>query len=328
MKYIDAYEEIEVLKEDGVNRITKVRSTEDSMYYIKREIREGNFDLYSKLMNIHSVHLPGIKYLVRSDSTVILIETYYNAPTLERVLKTQGGISRKQAIDWICQLCDVLELLHKQVPPIIHRDIKPENIFVQQDRLILFDFDIARFYQNNLNTDTQLLGSIGYAAPEQFGFAQSDARTDIYALGIVAKEILGNNAGMYHRVLDKAISMDPKNRYQSVGEMKADLLGKRWILPGILDENKRDKIFSWGFIVAGIFFALIMENVDYTQQIFFKLTVFLYFYGIPLLWYNRFHFTRNKYMQVVFSIVLYIVWIYFCTFLAMVGYALIGYPMF
>ena len=95
-------------------------------------------------------------------------------------------------IKWAKQLCDVLGYLHSQNPPIIYRDMKPANIMLKPDgNVVLIDFGTAREYKENNIEDTTCLGTMGYAAPEQFGgMGQTDARTDIYCLG----------ATMYHLV--------------------------------------------------------------------------------------------------------------------------------
>jgi serine/threonine protein kinase len=88
------------------------------------------------------------------------------------------------------QLCECLDSLHKLNPPIIHRDIKPENIIYHNNKVTLLDFGIARFLDSKKSKDTLILGSVGYAAPEQFGFQQSNPQTDIYALGKLMNYLL------------------------------------------------------------------------------------------------------------------------------------------
>ena len=86
------------------------------------------------------------------------------------------------------QICKALGILHNS--GIVHRDIKPENILVRGTEAVLIDFDAARLVKPEHRTDTQIMGTTGYAAPEQFGFSQTDARADIYSLGIVFNEML------------------------------------------------------------------------------------------------------------------------------------------
>ncbi len=103
---------------------------------------------------------------------------------------------------------------------IIHRDIKPSNMILQGDRIRLIDFDAARIFKPGQETDTKLLGTKGYAPPEQFGSGQTDSRSDIYALGVTMKILLGGNCGGLTDILDRCTELDPKNRFQNVAELK------------------------------------------------------------------------------------------------------------
>lgn len=81
------------------------------------------------------------------------------------------------------QVCRALWVLHSIGA--VHRDVKPENIILRGDNAVLIDFDAARFHKPENSADTQILGTTGFAAPEQYGLSQSDIRTDIYALGVL-----------------------------------------------------------------------------------------------------------------------------------------------
>lgn len=122
-------------------------------------------------------------------------------------------------------------MLHNQTPPIIHRDIKPENIVISNDNVIkIIDFDISIIYKTGENLDTTLLGTKGYTSPEQFGFEQSDGRSDIYAMGVMMnvlttgkhfKEFLSNSK--LRNVILKCTEISPKDRYENVDKLKYDL---------------------------------------------------------------------------------------------------------
>ena len=88
-------------------------------------------------------------------------------------------------------LCNILEALHSMTPPIIHRDIKPSNIIITSyNYAMLLDFNAAKQFSGQNESDTVLIGTPGYAAPEQYGFGSSSPKTDIYSLGIVLREML------------------------------------------------------------------------------------------------------------------------------------------
>ena len=142
-------------------------------------------------------------------------EEYINGETLAEILGN-GPISDEKAVHWIRQLCEAVRFLHEQSSIIIHRDIKPSNIMLSFDGIIkLIDFDASKEFTPNQQRDTELIGTPNYAAPEQYGFAASDPRTDIYAVGILLHELITGykpneiNApyeGRYKKIIQKCIS--------------------------------------------------------------------------------------------------------------------------
>lgn len=130
--------------------------------------------------------------------------------------------SPQQIQQMLSRLCHGLKELHEC--GIIHRDIKPANLILQNpalpESLYLIDFDAARLLSGHKATDTALLGTRGYAPPEQYGFSQTDARSDIYALGCTFKEILGSQyRGRLIPILNKCCAIDPQARYQNVDKL-------------------------------------------------------------------------------------------------------------
>ena len=128
------------------------------------------------------------------------------------------------------QLCDALECLHIRFHPIIHRDIKPSNIVISSDGILkLIDYNAARRYERGATQDTRYMGTPGYAAPEQYGFFQSDVRTDIYAMGVVLNYMLTGRhiseetaSGGLGRIVKRCTQLDPGKRYDSVTDVKKD----------------------------------------------------------------------------------------------------------
>ena len=132
-----------------------------------------------------------------------------------------GLFTPSEAREILRQLCQALWTLHGM--NIVHRDIKPENIMLEGKRAVLIDFDAARCYKSGCGTDTQVLGTTGYASPEQYGFSQTDGRTDIYALGVVLNIMLTGQhpssklaPGRLGRIVQHCTMMAPEKRYQSV----------------------------------------------------------------------------------------------------------------
>jgi serine/threonine protein kinase len=129
--------------------------------------------------------LPKFKAAFENNRVLLTVRTYIEGVPLDHFVK-KCALSETQIIALCVQLCDILSYLHGQDKPIIHRDIKPQNIIVQPDgTIVLIDFDIARQYREDAETDTQCFGTRLYAPPEQYGFSQTDCRADIYSLGVL-----------------------------------------------------------------------------------------------------------------------------------------------
>lgn len=153
---------------------------------IAQEARlRGNIPSHSGLASV-------LGYFEVGERSYLVLE-YVEGRTLEAAWRAEPGrrFAEQQVLYWADQLCDVLTFLHEQARPIIYRDLKPANIMVQPDgSLKLIDFGIARLHQPQRQGDTVNLGTPGYAAPEQYRDEQSDARTDIYALGVILHQLL------------------------------------------------------------------------------------------------------------------------------------------
>ncbi len=173
-----------------------------------------------------------------------LVMEYIEGQTLETLLEQHGPFPERRVLNWARQLCEVLEYLHGQRPPIIFRDMKPGNIMLTtRGRVKLIDFGIARFFRSSSSQDTQLLGTPGFAPPEQYGKAQTDERSDIYSLAMTLYQLMTNQLsekgfGLKHvhadnpqisapvaRALEKATALSPEERYQDVAEFRRALLG-------------------------------------------------------------------------------------------------------
>jgi serine/threonine protein kinase len=144
---------------------------------------ERESSLLSKLMH---PNLPRIYDHFNENERSYLVMDFIEGQTLEEYLEHEGGgpVPLEHVLNWGQQLCDVLSYLHEQQPPIIFRDLKPSNVMISGSRhIFLIDFGIARVFKPGQSHDTVALGSPGFAAPEQYGKAQSTPRSDIYSLG-------------------------------------------------------------------------------------------------------------------------------------------------
>ena len=146
----------------------------------------------SLLISLRHPALPVIRdFFSRSESRWYLVMDYIEGRNLKEIVDQRGPIPEAEVLDWAEQLCDILDYLHSQNPPIIFRDMKPSNIMLTpQGQIKLIDFGIARHFRQGSTADTSAYGSHGFAAPEQYGQNQTDPRADLYALGATLHYLL------------------------------------------------------------------------------------------------------------------------------------------
>ena len=160
-----------------------------------------------------------------SDAMTVTVREYMEGVSLSRYAQ-ENDLSEREIVQICVQLCDILGYLHHRDAPIIHRDVKPQNIIVRPDGSVaLIDFDIARVYRSGSDTDTTFFGTQAYAPPEQYGFSQTDARTDIYSLGVLLRWLLtgspkeNKNVKVYRplaKIIRKCTGFSPKERFSDV----------------------------------------------------------------------------------------------------------------
>lgn len=184
--------------------------------------------------------LPRIIDVIDSDDSFIIIMDYIQGNSLNKALEEFGAQPQENVIEWAKQLTDVLGYLHSRTPPIIYRDMKPANVMLKPDgNVTLIDFGTAREFKEKNLADTTCLGTVGYAAPEQFGgMGQTDGRTDIYCLGATLyhlvtgmnpceppyeikpiREINPALSSGLEKIILKCTQRNPDDRYQSAAEL-------------------------------------------------------------------------------------------------------------
>ena len=207
-------------------------------------IKQGLIVETDMLKKLSHPSLPSIVDVIEDDNTFLIVMDYIQGNPLSKTLEEYGAQSQENVVEWAKQLCDVLGYLHSRKPPIIYRDMKPANVMLKPDGSItLIDFGTAREYKSKNIADTTCLGTIGYAAPEQFGgMGQTDARTDIYCLGATLYHLVtGMNpceppyeikpirqinpalSNGLEKIIMKCTQRDPDARYQSCAEIMYDL---------------------------------------------------------------------------------------------------------
>ncbi|WP_282926072.1 serine/threonine-protein kinase [Helcococcus kunzii] len=227
--------------------------------------------------------LPRIVDIIDTEHVIYIVMDYIEGESLDRILRYNGPQDEQIVIEWSKQICDVLNYLHSQNPPIIYRDMKPGNVMVKPDGNIkIIDFGIAREYKDNKLTDTTVLGTKGYAAPEQYGKRQSDRRTDIYSLGMTMHSLLTGDdprnpdfnyrpvrdynpsiSGGIERIIEKCIEIDPDNRYQNCMELMYALMNYEKE-----DEDYRNKQKKkLRYFAASVILTVIFAATSFTSNI-------------------------------------------------------------
>ena len=204
-------------------------------------VKQGLLAETEILKRLRHNHLPSIVDVIEEEDGFYIVMDYIEGRSLGQILKEEGPQSQQDVIRWGKKLCDALGYLHSQEPKIIYRDMKPSNVMLKPDGdVMLIDFGIAREWKANHWEDTTCLGTVGYAAPEQFGgMGQTDARTDIYCLGATLSHLVTGcepsempyeigaicqcnpelSRGL-EVVLRKCTRRNPAERYQSAEELR------------------------------------------------------------------------------------------------------------
>lgn len=216
---------------DSEHSVSLVQHIHSKKLYVKKELSIYSRPVYDYIRQNPIPNMPYIFELVESDGILTVIEEYICGDTLQFLLDNHGLYSEAEVIKLALQLCTILHQLHSASPAIVHRDIKPSNIIISPDGVLkLLDINAAKQYSPSQNQDTRMMGTIGYAAPEQYGFMQSSVQSDIYAVGALMNVLLTGklpskqlSSGRLTTIIKKCVEIAPKDRYPSVDELAAAL---------------------------------------------------------------------------------------------------------
>ena len=205
LRAVTAYfDEVRVLKRGARGTVTLLRHRETGKRYVFRQF-DGRADVYRRLLTVSCPYLPRVEEVAESDGRVAVLEEYVQGDTLLYLL--EGGLldweeARKVAAD----ICAALWVLHSMGA--VHRDVKDSNVILR-------------------GSDAVILGTTGYAAPEQFGMSQTDGRADIYSLGVLLNVMLTGQhpsrclaAGHAGRIVRRCTMMNPDQRFRDVLELR------------------------------------------------------------------------------------------------------------
>lgn len=198
---------------------------------------------------------------------------------LDKIVYNKMGVDPKIAEKWMVQLCNGVETLHQK--NIIHRDITPNNVMIDYEGNIkLIDFNISRERKQSGSRDTTVMGTAGYASPEQFGFTQTGFGADIYAMGVLLNFMLTGKmpneklcSGKYASIVKKATQIKEEDRYSNVYQMELALQGNgneklsfadKFLLnlPGFRSNKTSHKVIA--IIGYVLYFILLYCAIDVT----------------------------------------------------------------
>lgn len=277
-------------KQWAVKEIRKKGSGKNDEIVINSLLAEANM-----MKKLDHPALPRIVDIVDNGITIYIVMDYIEGESLDKILNEYGAQPEELVIGWAKQLCDALSYLHSQKPPIIYRDMKPANVMLKPEGNIkIIDFGIAREYKEQNLADTTVLGTKGYAPPEQYS-GQTDPRSDIFALGMTLHHLLTGidprNGEPYASVrqwnpeisegmeiiIDRCVEPSAEKRYQNCEKLLYDLEHPELITKGFKKKQKRKLIsflvaigMSILFLITGVVLnisAINLNNLDYDFNI-------------------------------------------------------------
>lgn len=302
-----------------INEITK-------RLMIKKIMPKSEYEIHKALCSVNHKNIIKIYDAVLDGDKCIVLEQFVSGVTLEQFFKNkQSNFDESdEVINIIIQLCEGLEILHNN--NIIHRDITPTNIMIDDCGIVkIIDFDISRSQNKTSKKDTQILGTEGYAAPEQFGFKQSTPQTDIYAVGVIINyittgkmptEAILNDSSILPYIIKKCIEFDPEKRYKNVRELLNDLYTYKYntsdkianeekeetlldkmidCLPGVRSRYKVVRTFAFACYFSFTFFIYNAIQTAGNPHILLKNAVFgIFFLIIPFFFYTNYMSFQDK----------------------------------
>ena len=306
----DKYEILTLIGQGGMSKVYLARDRRLNKQWAVKEIQKKARDKNNEIVvqsaiaeanmikQLDHTAIVRIVDIIETPDVIYIIEDYIEGETLNTILENNGAQPQELVIEWAMQICEALEYLHTRKPPIIYRDMKPANVMLKPDGNIkIIDFGIAREYKDQSLADTVSLGTKGYAAPEQFGGkGQTDARTDVYCLGVTLYHLVtGHNPceppyeiypirhwnpqldpGL-EAIIEKCTQLNPIDRYQSCAELLYALQHYQENGAAYRAKQKNKLRLFITTAAACILFAIVgvlglvmrtqTNNADYTQNI-------------------------------------------------------------
>ncbi len=285
----------------------------EGRFFVLKKINLDELGLVKALIGINCINVIKFYETVTLDGAFFAVEEYVNGVTLEEYISKKGALPDEEVRSIALGICNGLRAVHSI--GIVHRDINPNNVMLDSNGIVkIIDFGISRTYKAETHKDTHILGTQGYAAPEQYGFAQTGATADIYSLGVLINYMktlaLPGEAltqGTFRPIVEKCTKIDETLRYSSVEELSAAIEGRH------IPEKSRAPGFRsnvwWHKLIASVYYLLIAffyiaylaptEDVDYSENIFFLFFItFVLVAPIPIIfntgdWVGRLKFASR-----------------------------------
>ncbi len=240
-EFLQIYEPLECLKENPEGETLLIKHRQTGKYFIAKCCADStpyaNAAEGRLLRKLHHDGIPAFVEEYRQDGIVYMVREYAHGVPLDRLVR-ESPLTEQQIISIGVQLCDILVYLHGQSPPVIHRDIKPQNIIVDgYGTARLIDFGISRTYNKSAQTDTVFFGTQEFAPPEQYGFSQTDSRSDIFSFGILLCWLLTGETEVKRAlnkirnkrlagVVRRCTAFAPEDRFMDAALVRDALTGK------------------------------------------------------------------------------------------------------
>ncbi|NLT97589.1 MAG: serine/threonine protein kinase [Christensenellaceae bacterium] len=235
-EFLEQYDQLECLAASHGTETFLVKQKDGEKLFVAKCYDKSLYSFVHEsniLKALNHKGLPAFANEFQNDATICIVREFVEGKPVNQYI-TEKHLSNQEIIGIGAALCNILIYLHGQQPPVIHRDIKPQNVIVKNDgQVVLIDFDIARVYNSASEADTQFFGTREYAPPEQYGFSQTNSRTDIYSFGILLRYMLTGserenpNVRIYKplaRIIKKCTAFAPKERFTSAEMVKKALL--------------------------------------------------------------------------------------------------------
>ncbi len=302
------YKTVEIYNEN-----TRLASYNGALYVLKR-ISIEDMALLKRLIGLNHPHIVKFYGFYEEEGVFYVVEEFINGVTLGKYLSSTGALNEETVNNIASSICTALIKIHSL--GIVHRDINPNNIMIDNNGIVkIIDFGISRINRSSKSADTHILGTHGYAAPEQYGFSETNAKADIYSLGVLINYMLTLRMpnekiadGYFASIILKCIEIDEHNRYSSAEEVLGDIAVKRKrnhiirTIPGFRNNKTSEKIIA----VAYYIFLLLLElcALDMGRSRAYEISCFFWvflMFGAPVfLAFDAFNyldylpFTRHK----------------------------------